>query len=55
MNRIVDQGNIFKVEAQMEIVRYHTQCKFIVHSIIFFLNDVTQQQEGVVVVVVNSY
>lgn len=55
MNRTVDQGNIFKVEAQMEIVRYHTQCKFIVHSIIFFLNDVTQQQEGVVVVVVNSY
>lgn len=32
-NRIVDQGNSFKVEAQMEIVRYHTQCKFIVHSI----------------------
>lgn len=52
MNRIVDQRNIFKVEAQMEIVRYHTQCKFIVHSI-FFLNDITQQREGVVVV--NSY
>lgn len=32
MSRIVDQGNVFKVEAQMEIVRYHTQCKFIVHS-----------------------
>ena len=33
-NRILDQGNICKVEAQMEIVRY-TQCKFIVHSIFF--------------------
>lgn len=36
MNRLVNQGNIFKVEAEMEIVRYHTQCRFIVHSMFFF-------------------
>lgn len=34
-NRTVDWGNIFKVEAQMERVRYHTQGKFIVHSFVF--------------------
>lgn len=37
----------------MEIVSYHTQCKFIVHSIFSSLNDITHQQEGEVVV--NNY
>lgn len=34
-------GNIFKGEARVERVRYHTQCKFIVHSFVFKWHNAT--------------